>query len=220
MTLKHRRSVALAIGIVGAISGGCAVKPTELSTAQLSTLAETSIANVAVGQEPIVRAVSLDEAIARALKYNLDHRVEQAEYAVRERELNLSHYSLLPTVVANSGYSARDSFSASSSRNVFTGVESSCDLDQSGQAPAVTRCDVRLEYPGFRSLLRSGSASGRQGAHPERVAAQGRPAHRRGNARSLLAYGQCAAPARPDRAGRTARAQRRARLRAGYRAIR
>lgn len=124
MTSKLRRSAALAVGIAGAITAGCAVSPTELSTTELSSIAETSIASVAVGQEPIGQAVSLDEAIARALKYNLDHQVEQAEYAVRERELDLSHYSLLPTVVANSGYAARDSFSASNSRNVFTGVES------------------------------------------------------------------------------------------------
>ena len=35
------------------------------------------------------------EAIARALKYNLDHQVELAEQSVRERELALSHYSCL-----------------------------------------------------------------------------------------------------------------------------
>jgi outer membrane protein TolC len=87
-------------------------------------LAQQSIVGVARDQEPIAGPVDLYQAIARALKYNLDHQVELAEHAVRERELDLAHYSLLPNLVANSGYAARDRVNASNSQNVATGTQS------------------------------------------------------------------------------------------------
>ena len=103
---------------------GCAVAPVELSQAELSDIAARSIDGVAADQEPVHGAIDVYEAIARALKYNLDHQVELAEQSVRERELALSHYSMLPQLVANSGYAGRDSFNASSSENVLTGAQS------------------------------------------------------------------------------------------------
>ena len=113
-----------AMTFAGATLGGCAVVPTPLSEESLSRLAGHSIAEVARDQEPVRGPIDLNQAIARALKYNLDHQVELAEHAVRERELNLAHYSLLPTIVANSGYAVRDKVNASSSQNVDTGAQS------------------------------------------------------------------------------------------------
>ncbi|MFO1170037.1 MAG: TolC family protein [Hyphomicrobiaceae bacterium] len=75
-------------------------------------------------QEPITGVVDLAEAMARAIKYNLDHRVETMQADVRDRELALAHYDLLPSVVAGSAYDARNNDNASSSENIFTGVES------------------------------------------------------------------------------------------------
>ncbi|MBS0242247.1 MAG: TolC family protein [Proteobacteria bacterium] len=62
--------------------------------------------------------------MARALKYNLDQRVEEMTAALRIKELDLSHYSLLPNVVASSGYAARDNWNASNSQNILTGAQS------------------------------------------------------------------------------------------------
>lgn len=90
----------------------------------MSLAADASLSSLVIGQEPIGGAIDLYEAMARALKYNLDHQVELAEQAVRERELRLAHYSLLPSVVASSGYAARNEVLASSSRNAITGIES------------------------------------------------------------------------------------------------
>ena len=126
MRARNRFAVgfAAAFGLVGVPLGGCAVTPSPLAEGDLSQLAAQSIADVAKDQEPISGAVDLHQAIARALKYNLDHHVELAEHAVRERELDLAHYSLLPVLVANSGYGTRDSVSASSSKNASTGAQS------------------------------------------------------------------------------------------------
>ena len=123
----HRRWLvthASVIAMVGPMFAGCSIHPTEISSDDLSKIASSSIQGVAKGEEPIRGIVDLDQALARALKYNLDHQVELAEHSLRERELELAHYSMLPSVVANSGYADRDNINASSSRNALTGVQS------------------------------------------------------------------------------------------------
>lgn len=116
------KSVILALCFGVALSG-CAVHPTPLTDTELAVAAEENHSKVAAEQEPITKPVTLYEAMARALKYNLDHRVEEAEAAVRVAELDLSHFSLLPAVVANSGYAGRDNYNASSSYNLTNNTE-------------------------------------------------------------------------------------------------
>ena len=125
MTLRRLASLlAVTTSVSTSLLGGCVVVPSELTQPQLSAIADEKLSVVTAGQEAVSGPIDLYEAMARALKYNLDHQVEMAEQAVRERELDLAHFSLLPTAVAESGYAARDKFSASNSVNVFTGVES------------------------------------------------------------------------------------------------
>ena len=58
--------------------------------------------------------------MARALKYNLDYRVELFEKSLRATELDLSHYSLLPKIIGGVGFDRRNNFNASSSFNLVT----------------------------------------------------------------------------------------------------
>lgn len=111
-------AVLLSAGLMG-----CVVNPESLTQAELSNAADENQSLVTADQEPVSGAISLYEAMARALKYNLDHRVEEAEAAVRVAELDLAHYSLLPNLVANSGYAGRDNFNASSSLNLLTNTQ-------------------------------------------------------------------------------------------------
>lgn len=112
------RAVSIVAIVIAAGLSGCAVSPTPLTGAELTNAADTNQALVTADQEPVSGDIALYEAMARALKYNLDHRVEEAEAAVRLAELDLSHYSLLPNMVANSGYAGRDNYNASSSLNL------------------------------------------------------------------------------------------------------
>ena len=104
--------------------GGCAVRPEPFSTQSLAAAARNNIAQVAVNQEPLSRPIDLYEAMARALKYNLDYQVETMQTAVRAAELDLSTYDGLPNLVANTGYAARDRYDASSSFNLTTNTPS------------------------------------------------------------------------------------------------
>ncbi len=123
--MQLRRSSLWAVlgTVAGLVLPGCAVSPAPLTETELSARAADHLGRVTAVQEPVVGAIDLYEAMARALKYNLDHRVEVMDAALRSHELNLAHYGLLPNVVVNSGYAARDNFAASSSYNVLTNTQ-------------------------------------------------------------------------------------------------
>ena len=101
---------------------GCAIEPFPLSDAEFSQIGSVRVDSVTANQEPVSGPIDLYQAMARGLLYNLDHRVEIMQTAVRVSELNLAHYQLLPNLVANSGYADRNNDLASSSFNLVTGV--------------------------------------------------------------------------------------------------
>jgi outer membrane protein TolC len=99
---------------VACLLAGCSVKPMPLLDSDIQGFAADRLDRVTADQEPVSGAISLYEAMARALKYNLDAKVEVMETALREKELNLAHYDLLPRLVASSGYAGRTNTEASS----------------------------------------------------------------------------------------------------------
>lgn len=110
-------------GVIGLALTGCTVTPQALLSEEIAASAQDRLSYVTADQEPINGTISLYEAMARALKYNLDHKVEIYETTLRNTELNLTRYDMLPTVVANSGYDGRDNVNAASSKNLITGLE-------------------------------------------------------------------------------------------------
>ena len=105
--MRFNCKISMLVASAAMALGGCAVHPVPLSENELAAASDANTAAVTADQEAVGGPISLYEAMARALKYNLDHRVEEAEAAVRVAELDLSHYSLLPNAVANSGYAGR-----------------------------------------------------------------------------------------------------------------
>ena len=96
----------------------CAVTPEPFSSSALETFAQDKFERVDAGQEHLNDALSLHEAMARALKYNLDARVEIATAALRLKELDLSNYKMLPNLVVNGGYAGRNNDQASNSFSI------------------------------------------------------------------------------------------------------
>lgn len=122
------RSVAQALAGVSMLAmtvllSGCAIAPEPWSFGQLEVITEKNLANVTADQEAAHGAISLHEAMARAVKYNLDHRVEMMQAQLRQTELRLAHYALLPNAVVNSGYSSRSNDLSSGERRLATGIE-------------------------------------------------------------------------------------------------
>lgn len=113
----------IALGCAAA-AGACTTVPEPLNQATLAKAADDNLSRVVGHQEPVTRSIDVYEAIARALKYNLDQRVELMQQAVKVEELNLANYQGLPNIVAGSGYAGRDNTLASSSESLLTGRQS------------------------------------------------------------------------------------------------
>ncbi|MFC7663836.1 TolC family protein [Methylorubrum suomiense] len=94
--------------------------PQPLGQAEIGAYAADKLRRVGSDQPLPGPRIDLYEAFARALKYNLDQRVEIMQTAVRARELSFASYSMLPNFVANSAYAGRDNYAASSSISVLS----------------------------------------------------------------------------------------------------
>ena len=59
-------------------------------------------------QEPVRAPLTLEEAAARAIKYNLDYRLHLMETALQQGNLEVSQFDMLPRLTASAGYVTRD----------------------------------------------------------------------------------------------------------------
>ena len=110
----------LSVAIISAVSvAGCSVMPQPLTEAEVEDYAGDKRQRVVSKQEPLSGAVTLYEAMARALKYNLDKQVQVMEVRLRDRQLRVAHYSKLPQVAANAGFSDRSNFAGGSSVQIL-----------------------------------------------------------------------------------------------------
>ncbi len=100
---------------------GCLVKPHALNTEDVKARAVKDFKAISSIEEPLTRPVDLYEAIARALKYNLDAKVKTIQIQLAHQQLNIAHYSLLPQVSANAGFDGRNNFSGGVGQSILTG---------------------------------------------------------------------------------------------------
>lgn len=120
---KARIGTAVA-SLAVVVLAGCSVQPKQFEAAENRDRAMDLIARSTANQEPILGPVDLYEAMARAIKYNLDVRVEMMGVALAQRELDLKHYDMLPKFVASLDYSGRDNYSGGASQSLLTGQTS------------------------------------------------------------------------------------------------
>jgi outer membrane protein TolC len=92
---------------VGTVAAGCTVSPEPFAESESVGFGADKLSRATENQEPIVGSLDLYEAMARALKYNLDTKVEIAETALKLGDAKLANFAMLPKLVANSGYAGR-----------------------------------------------------------------------------------------------------------------
>ncbi len=100
--------VLMTVAVIGLNS--CAIKPIPLTTDEVHSRAKEDRAVLTKDQEPISGPIDLYEAMAWALKYNLDARVELMHKMLAQTQLDLSHYAILPRLAANAGFDGRNNF--------------------------------------------------------------------------------------------------------------
>ena len=118
------RSPAFPAALLTLVLAGCAVQPKSFETQENQARATDLMARVDADQEPVSAPIDLYEAMARAIKYNLDGRVELMNLALSQRELDLQRYDMLPKFVASLDYAGRDNYSGGISRSLLTGQTS------------------------------------------------------------------------------------------------
>jgi len=118
------RGPAAALAAAALLLGACALQPRPVTPAETQERIDHDLATIFDDQEPLGGPITLHEAMARAIRYNLDHRVRIIEEALAQRQFDLARYDLLPAVVAGTGFVGRSNTSASFSENVFTGEQS------------------------------------------------------------------------------------------------
>ena len=117
------RLPAATLGLGAALLlGACATVPRPLDPEAVDARAAADYERLFEGVEPPRGPLMLAEAVARALKYNLDTRLAMMESVVAERHLELADFDKLPELAARAGYTKRSKVLASSSFNLNTGV--------------------------------------------------------------------------------------------------
>ena len=91
------------------VATGCAnVQPIPLSALVMLEQQQLDTKSIQQGVEPLSGPLTMDIAMARALKYNLDRRAKMMEEALAMGQLDISKFDMLPKVMAQAGYSWRD----------------------------------------------------------------------------------------------------------------
>ena len=111
-------AVLTTLAVIGL--SGCAIKPIPLTTDEVRTRAQEDRNVLTKDQEPVAGPIDLYEAMARALKYNLDARVELMHKMLAQTQLDLSHYAMLPRLAANAGFDGRNNFTGGVGRSLIS----------------------------------------------------------------------------------------------------
>jgi outer membrane protein TolC len=113
-----RTLVALA---AAAMVAGCTVTPEASTADEVRDRVKNDTANMYVDQAPINAPITMEEAVARALKYNLDYRLKKMESALALGLTDYASYDMLPKMVASAGYRDRSNFSGGTSIGILDG---------------------------------------------------------------------------------------------------
>lgn len=122
-------SLKIALIALGALSflGGCStfdVESARLSNQEIQSTLAADKAKLSSDIVPLNGPLSLEEAIARAIKYNADRRFKAMEEAVAMGTFEAGQYDMLPKLIASAGYRDRDNDLITRSVDSVTGKPS------------------------------------------------------------------------------------------------
>ncbi len=121
--MKKNKQLFAASLLALAISG-CAVTSQPIERSVSTERAQSDLQSMFRDQEPLNAPLTLHEAMARAVKYNLEARLKLMEEALAHRQVDLARFDMLPRMALQAGYVGRDNISASSSESLETGTQS------------------------------------------------------------------------------------------------
>jgi outer membrane protein TolC len=165
---KHSRLPAAAAFILLtplALSACGSITPKAMTASEEADRAHQDREVLLSGHQPLTGPLSLEEAIARALKYNYDAELTRVEQTLQERQIDLALMQMLPRLAADAGYNQRDNYNAARSIDVITSQQSldysyseepsrsSASLQFSWNALDVGVGYYQAKQQGYRSLV-------------------------------------------------------------------
>ncbi len=121
MEKSNKSKIFVLSVITSVLITGCAVSPEPISPKDLKESVNKDLKLLNKVSLPITKAISLDEAIQRAVKNNIRNRVQMMESALSHQQIDLVYYDMLPSLTTNAGYSTRDNYAASASTTFENG---------------------------------------------------------------------------------------------------
>ena len=112
------------ISLLALTISGCAVTSQPIERSASEARAQSDLQSMFADQEPLSAPLTLHEAMARAVKYNLEARLKVMEEALAQRQVDLASFDMLPRMAMSAGYAGRNNISASSSQSIETGTQS------------------------------------------------------------------------------------------------
>lgn len=106
------------------LTGCMSLSPEPLDKSALKDQARQDALTAQQDVAPITGPLTLEEAIARALKYNLDSRSRQMEEALALNQFDVGNFDMLPKMIAAAGYSDRSEYATTRAVDSVTGQPS------------------------------------------------------------------------------------------------
>lgn len=105
--IKKISRISLAIAALLVLSA-CAVKPKVITAQERADRIQKDWQAIFKDQEPVKGSLNIYQAMARAVKYNLDVRVKSMESAYAMADAKYANYNMLPSMLATAGYTTRN----------------------------------------------------------------------------------------------------------------
>lgn len=135
-------------GLIGAVSllvFGCGtLEPEPIERKDFVEQIKTDLDLIYKINEPVLGKVTLSEAMARALKFNLDNRIKLMESVLADKSFELVKKEMLPQLAASAGYIRRSNVNGSRSLSLLSGNESLEPSTSQDQARRVR--DIRFTW--------------------------------------------------------------------------
>jgi outer membrane protein TolC len=142
MTLK---TFTIALFLSASLLAGCSTKPDLLTDEEINGFVTRNAEGLIADQEPVHGSIGLYEAMARALKYNLDFKVEMMSATLAARAADVKSADMLPQVATGWGYANRSPQSGGYSRSLSTGLKSS-DASSSTQPSGTFDANITASW--------------------------------------------------------------------------
>ena len=142
---KARMKPAFTLIITALLLTSCAILPHQSTKEEVLARVEKDLSTIQHHKQEAINApITLEEAVARTLKYNLDYRFKKMQSALALGVADYSKFDLWPKLLVNAGYNSRSNDSGGTSVGIVDGLESL--RPSTSQQKDYTQTDAELSW--------------------------------------------------------------------------